>query len=74
MKEIGFWTRYSSGSTFESINSTDLREAVIQIPIIEEQTKIGDFLTKLDEIIALHQQKVKDLQSLKSTLLNRMFT
>ena len=73
MKEIGFWTKYSSGSTFESINSADLKEAVIQIPNIEEQIKIGDFFTKLDDTIALHQQKIDNMQSLKKVLLNKMF-
>ena len=58
MKEIGFWTRYSSGSTFESINSADLKDAVIQIPNIEEQIKIGEFFTKLDDTIALHQRQL----------------
>ena len=73
MKEIGFWTRYSSGSTFESINSADLKDAVIQIPNIEEQTKIGELFTKLDDTIALQQEKIAHLKVLKSTLLNKMF-
>ena len=73
MKEIGFWTRYSSGSTFESINSADLKDAVISIPNIEEQTKIGDFFTKLDDAIALHQDAIHKLQLLKQSLLQKMF-
>ena len=73
MKEMGFWTRYSSGSTFESVNSADLKDAVISIPNIEEQTKIGDFFTKLDGAIALHQQALDKLQLLKQSLLQKMF-
>ena len=73
MKEIGFWTRYSSGSTFESINSADLKDAVIQIPNIEEQIKIGEFFTKLDDTIALHQRKLTLLEQLKQTYLQQMF-
>ena len=73
MKEIGFWTRYSSGSTFESINSADLKDAVIQIPNIEEQIKIGEFFTKLDDTIALHQHKLEKLQNIKQAYLNEMF-
>ena len=72
MKEQGFWTRYSSGSTFESINSADLKDAFIQICHIEEQTKIGDFFTKLDDTIALHQSKLQKLAELKKTLLAKM--
>ena len=72
MKEQGFWTRYSSGSTFESINSADLKDAFIKICHIEEQTKIGDFFTKLDDTIALHQSKLQKLAELKKTLLAKM--
>ena len=57
MKSDGYWTRYSTGSTFESINSTDIKEAIISVPAIEEQNKIGSFLKQLDNIIALHQRK-----------------
>ena len=73
MKEIGFWTKYSSGSTFESINSADLKEAVIQIPNIEEQIKIGDFFTKLDDTIALHQRQLDNYKELKKAMLQKIF-
>ena len=58
MKSDGYWTRYSTGSTFESINSTDIKEAIISVPAIEEQDKIGSFFQQLDETIALHQRKL----------------
>ena len=73
MKEIGFWTRYSSGSTFESINSADLKDAVIQIPNVEEQSKIGLCLTRLDDTMALYQCKLEKLIELKHVLLGKMF-
>ena len=73
MKEIGFWTRYSSGSTFESINSADLKDAVIQIPNIEEQIKIGEFFTKLDDTIALHQRELDNLKITKQVFMKKMF-
>ncbi len=73
MKEIGFWTRYSSGSTFESINSGDLKEAVIQIPNVEEQAKIGSYLTMLDDTMTLHQCKIEKLIELKHLFLGKMF-
>ena len=55
MKEIGYWYKFSTGSTFESINSNDIRSAEIFIPIITEQKKIGSFFKHLDELITLHQ-------------------
>ena len=73
MKSDGYWTRYSTGSTFESINSTDIKEAIISIPTIEEQQKIGIFFNKLDDNIALHQRKLEKLQELKKGYLQKMF-
>ena len=73
MKSDGYWTRYSTGSTFESINSTDIREAIISVPAIEEQNKIGSFLKQLDNIIALHQRKCDELKEMKKTLLKNLF-
>ena len=36
MKMTGFWNRFSTGSTFESISSNDIKEAIIQIPTLKE--------------------------------------
>ena len=72
MKELGFWTRYSSGSTFDSINSADLKDAFIPIPNIEEQTKIGDFFSKIDGTIAIQQSKLQKFEELKKVLLAKM--
>ena len=73
MKSDGYWTRYSTGSTFESINSTDIKEAIVSVPAIEEQNKIGSFLKQLDNIIALHQRKCDELKEIKKTLLKNLF-
>ena len=73
MKSDGYWTRYSTGSTFESINSTDIKEAIISIPTIEEQQKIGIFFNKLDDNISLHQRKLELLKEQKKGYLQKMF-
>ncbi|QWF36300.1 restriction endonuclease subunit S [Latilactobacillus curvatus] len=73
MKSNGYWTRYSTGSTFESINSSDIKEAIISIPRIEEQQKIGSFFKQLDDTIALHQRKHDLLKKLKQGYLQQMF-
>ena len=74
MKSDGYWTRYSTGSTFESINSTDIKEAIISVPAIEEQDKIGSFFQQLDETIALHQRKLDLLKEQKKGYLQKMFS
>lgn len=73
MKSSGFWTSYSTGSTFESINSNDLKEATIYIPTEAEQTKVGEFFKKLDEIIALNKQELATLEQTKKGFLQKMF-
>ncbi|MDM7642600.1 restriction endonuclease subunit S [Leuconostoc citreum] len=73
MKSDGYWTRYSTGSTFESINSTDIKEAIISVPAIEEQNKIGSFFKQLDNTIALHQRKLDLLKEQKRGFLQNMF-
>ncbi|WP_222434403.1 restriction endonuclease subunit S [Rummeliibacillus sp. SL167] len=73
MKIKNFWAKYSTGSTFESINSGDLKDAIISLPEEMEQNKIGIFLDKLDNIITLHQNKLDQLKKFKRFLLQKMF-
>ncbi|MFR6602890.1 MAG: restriction endonuclease subunit S [Enterococcus italicus] len=40
------------------MNSTDIKEAIISVPTIEEQNKIGSFFKQIDETIALHQREL----------------
>lgn len=46
-----------TGSTFKSIKISDLKKAIIPLPNKEEQKKLGIFLSKLDNLITLHQRK-----------------
>jgi type I restriction enzyme S subunit len=73
MKENGYWNRYSTGSTFESINSKDIREALIIIPDVKEQQKIGVFFKQLDDTITLHQRELELLQLTKKAFLQKLF-
>ena len=65
MKLDGYWNSLSSGSTFESINSNDVKNSEILIPIQEEQTAIGNFFRQLDETIALQSAEIEKLNQLK---------
>ena len=69
----GYWKTISTGSTFESLSSGDIINALIKIPKIEEQSKIGEFFYKLDNLITLHQRKLEKLKNLKSAYLSEMF-
>ena len=68
-----YWVTLSSGSTFESINSKDIKDLIINIPSKEEQTKISTLLNNVNSIITLHQCKLERLQEVKKGLLQKMF-
>lgn len=74
LKQKGYWTKVSAGSTFDSVNSDTLRKTLIQIPIDpQEQAKIGEFFSSLDGAITLHQRKLETYKKLKKSLLQKMF-
>ncbi|GAB6095099.1 hypothetical protein JCM14469_13510 [Desulfatiferula olefinivorans] len=73
MNEFGYWKQFSSGSTFDSINSTDIRDAILSFPSKEEQRIIGVYFRQLDELIAQHGTQVKKLKKIKTACLEKMF-
>jgi len=73
MNEISYWAKLSTGSTFESINSKDIKNAEINIPSIQEQQKIGNFFKNLDDLINLNQDKLDKLKDSKKGFLQKMF-
>ena len=53
-----FWHKLSAGSTFDSINSEQLKNVDIYKPKDNgEKAKISNFLDNLDNLITLHQQE-----------------
>ena len=73
LKEKAYWKKLSTGSTFDSINSNDLKGALISLPKEEEQQKIGEFFKQLDYRIALQQRHVEQLKQSKQGFLQKMF-
>ncbi len=49
-----------------------LKEAVL-VPVLEEQKKIGQYFSNLDNLITLHQRKLDTLKKLKQGMLQQMF-
>ena len=73
LKYNHYWRSLSSGSTFESINSNDIKNLIIDIPCDEERTKIGNLLRTTDSLINLYQRKLEHLKLLKKALLQQLF-
>ena len=57
MDADGFWKTLSCGSTFESLNSDNIKNVEVKIPTTAEQIKIGGYFQLLDNLITLHQRK-----------------
>jgi type I restriction enzyme S subunit len=45
----------------------------VLMPYSREQRKIGDYFTKLDNLITLHQRKLEKLKNIKKSMLEKMF-
>jgi len=73
MNENGYWKKLSAGSTFDSINSNDLRKAILSITVLDEQTKIGNYFQKLDKLIELQEKELEKLKQIKKASLDKMF-
>ncbi|HEP1409495.1 TPA: restriction endonuclease subunit S [Streptococcus pyogenes] len=73
LKKIGYWKRISTGSTFDSISSSDIKYAKIQIPSLPEQEAIGELFQTVDQLLQLQDQKLATLKEQKQTFLRKMF-
>ena len=56
-----------------SIKDNVFFQMPIPTPHIDEQKKIGQHLTQLDNLITLHQRQLEKLQTIKKALLDKMF-
>lgn len=64
----------SSMTTRALTSGTALKEMYFSYPRdLEEQTKIGEILLRLDKIITLHQRKLEKLKLAKKALLQKLF-
>ena len=63
----------SAGSTIFYISRESFENMPIALPSKEEAIKIGEFLTRIDETITLHQCKLSQLQEYKKGILQKMF-
>jgi type I restriction enzyme S subunit len=62
-----------TGSNYPAINSSDLAEIEVVAPNAQEQQKIADCLTSIDELITLEVQKLDTLKAHKKGLMQQLF-
>jgi type I restriction enzyme S subunit len=61
------------GSSQQNLSKNDVLDFVINLPHIEEQQKIANFLTTIDEKINQQQAEIEKVSYYKKGLLQQMF-
>lgn len=64
---------YAQGSTIVHLYYGHFKKMTVDVPSIEEQEKVADFLTNIDKKISLAKAELKQVQQFKKALLQRMF-
>lgn len=63
-----------AGSTFVEVSGKQMANMELMMPTtMDEQQKIGEYFSNLDNLITLHQRKLDMLKKLKSACLSEMF-
>lgn len=63
----------AGGSTVNNLNKELVSMTTVSVPCLEEQQKIADFLSALDEAISYAKQELNKWKELKKGLLQQMF-
>lgn len=68
------WESISQGSTFESVNSNDIRSLIVMTPPLPEQQKIAQVLSTADAEITNLQAQLAKLKLEKKALMQQLLT
>ena len=63
----------TNGSTMVHITKTMMEERGISLPNFDEQSAIGSLFRTLDDLLASYKDNLANYQSLKATMLSKMF-
>ncbi|MCD5554568.1 restriction endonuclease subunit S [Lactobacillus delbrueckii subsp. lactis] len=64
---------YLVGGGRAKLNADVMMKINFKVPTLPEQVQIGKFFDNLDHLITLHEEKKRQLECLKSALLQKMF-
>lgn len=68
------WCSLSQGSTFESINSDDIKQLKIRVPDLGVQTQISSVLSSADQEIETLKSQLNGLKQEKKALMQQLLT
>ena len=63
----------STGNTIKHILASEMKNFKMDFPTIDEQSAIGSFFRTLDDLLASYKDNLANYQSLKATMLSKMF-
>lgn len=67
------WKQYGQPGSQVNLNSDIVKNQKIYLPNLQEQHKIGEFFSQLDERIELQKSKIEKMKALKKAYLSEMF-
>jgi type I restriction enzyme S subunit len=68
------WTKLSTGSTFDSVNSKQVKELEIPFPSIQEQTRIATILSDMDAELEKLEEKLAKAKQVKQGMMQELLT
>jgi type I restriction enzyme S subunit len=73
-KLIEYYTSIKTGLAYPQISLKQVRETLIPVPSLEEQQKIADILSSIDEQIAGYEKEKEKQIELKKALMQKLLT
>lgn len=67
------WSALEQGSTFTAVSGSEIKNLKLNIPSFEEQTKIANFLSSVDEKLNLLKEKKSLLEDYKKGIMQKIF-
>ena len=63
----------STGNTIKHILASEMKNFKMDFPTVDEQSSIGSLFRTLDDLLASYKDNLANYQSLKATMLSKMF-
>ena len=67
------WDKLAQGSTFTAVNSNNIKNLKINLPLLQEQEKIADFLSSVDKKISIIEEKLDLFKDYKKGIMQKIF-